>query len=602
MTIQRRTLISLAALGPLASAGSLRAQTTVPGTPAYTILSQDFFDAGQLMTINVTGTISWDRGRATQKAPGYVINGADSFAFRILSNGGDGTATPTWGGGLVKGTRYRITTKMRSSGGTLKVKAGFRSTVENRSSVWAGDRTTLVGSTTVTVVSEFVWLYDDANAFRWEVVGFQPFSGYLLIDDYKLESADWDGLDYTPGAIIPTTLQGYHLNQSTSNYGPGLTTTMLRTWDRAMWRLMNPSQGTYNFANLGGLIASAQAKGNGCGVLFTLGDLPQWAAAGTAYGGYGVGSAGPLANIQYVKDFVNNMFAYVGTPGKIKAFELWNEVTNSGPNQAGTSVMWWGTVQGMVDICAALYPIIKAYDPNIVVLAPNVTDVNGYSFLEDFIALGGDAYCDAYSYHQYLTYFPASGAAPVPANVTTGYAFNLRRFLNDRGITKKLWNTEGGLDCSPSALGSPTSGQLSSAVATMAANGVQNFNYYTMEGIWHSSGGTPNSPLTVAPAHTTNTALGNEYNRISSWLVGSTIVSGYKNPANGVYSLKLTRSTGGTRFVVWADSPVTGAKVTGSATATVSTVTTILGATSAVVRDSSNLVVVNLGAEPVMIQ
>ncbi|MGH8140979.1 MAG: cellulase family glycosylhydrolase [Steroidobacteraceae bacterium] len=83
--------------------------------------------------------------------------------------------------------------------------------------------------------------------------------------------------------------------------------------------------------------------------------------------------------------------------GTISQFEVWNEwnTTSSASNPAV------GTASAYVNLLKATYQAIKAANPNAVVIAGAVTNLDT-NWINQFIQAGGLAYADAFSLHPYV--------------------------------------------------------------------------------------------------------------------------------------------------------------------------------------------------------
>ena len=143
-----------------------------------------------------------------------------------------------------------------------------------------------------------------------------------------------------------------------------ITAGMHRLWDLGVtWKDVNPASGTFTWTALDAQIAKAEAAG--AKPLLVLGMTPQWAAANPFAGDprWGAGTASPPRDINDWKAYVTAVVDRYGS--RIAAYELWNE--------ANLATFWTGTADQMADLTAAAYPIIKAQQPDAIVLLPSVT-------------------------------------------------------------------------------------------------------------------------------------------------------------------------------------------------------------------------------------
>ena len=179
-----------------------------------------------------------------------------------------------------------------------------------------------------------------------------------------------------------------------------------RLWDmRTAWRDINPAPGVFDWSILDARVAQVESWGGK--PILVLGLTPAWAAANPTAGDprWGAGSASPPASVGYWSDYVRAVATRYA--GRIGAYELWNE--------ANLKTFWTGSVSDMADLVRAAQPIIKAAQPDAVVLAPSVTTrlASGADFtrgLVDALADGGPLPFDAFSIHSY----PAGNAGKSP--------------------------------------------------------------------------------------------------------------------------------------------------------------------------------------------
>lgn len=138
------------------------------------------------------------------------------------------------------------------------------------------------------------------------------------------------------GAVLETTVPS------------GIAMPMVRSHDGGVrWSQLNPSSGTYSWANLDSWLERVEARG--ATPIYTVFGSPTWASARPAeVGAYGPGSPGlsaEPASMASLGDFLAALVARYGT--RIKHFEVWNEVNLSG--------FFSGTQAKLADIVATVY-------------------------------------------------------------------------------------------------------------------------------------------------------------------------------------------------------------------------------------------------------
>ncbi|CAB4966494.1 MAG: hypothetical protein F2840_13975 [Actinobacteria bacterium] len=179
---------------------------------------------------------------------------------------------------------------------------------------------------------------------------------------------------------------------------------MHRLWDLGVtWKDVNPAAGSFTWTALDAQVAKAEAAGSK--PLLVLGMTPQWAAANPSAGDprWGAGTSSPPRDINDWKAYVTAIVDRYGS--RIAAYELWNE--------ANLSTFWTGTADQMADLTAAAYPIIKAKQPDAIVLLPSVTlrlRASMRKFVGPFLAaLGTRGFpFDGFAIHSY----PAGNLSP----------------------------------------------------------------------------------------------------------------------------------------------------------------------------------------------
>lgn len=176
------------------------------------------------------------------------------------------------------------------------------------------------------------------------------------------------------------------------------------------WADVEPTQGERNWNALADLEAQMQAaSANNLPVIVTLESAPAWAVPS--------GDCGPVlsdalpALAAFMQDVVQR---YSSPPYNVHTWELWDEPDVDG--EAGC----WGIAEdyysgyGGVYYAAmlqAVYPVIKAADPNAIVLVgglrldcnpnnpPGTRDCTMSNFFEGILAGGGGSYLDGVSFH-----------------------------------------------------------------------------------------------------------------------------------------------------------------------------------------------------------
>ncbi|MDT5018251.1 MAG: hypothetical protein QOD39_4411, partial [Mycobacterium sp.] len=204
------------------------------------------------------------------------------------------------------------------------------------------------------------------------------------------------------------------------------------------WAQVEPSNDSFTgWAAVDRMVNSARARDMTVdGVLNT---TPLWA---------GVSGGLPLAAAPADPQEFAEFAGMVATryAGKIGAYEIWNE-----PN----GYQFWSPAPdaaAYTAILKAAYPVIKAADPNAVVVAAGLGAVISFgnftidpvTYLQQMYASGAAGYFDALSYHPYLYTKMFSTPSTNPA-APKNQAASLHNLMVANGDgSKKIWATEYG--------------------------------------------------------------------------------------------------------------------------------------------------------------
>jgi polysaccharide biosynthesis protein PslG len=202
------------------------------------------------------------------------------------------------------------------------------------------------------------------------------------------------------------------------------------------WSQIEPSRGQFNWGVVDNLVNSA--RGRNLRILALIGYTPVWARV------EGAQLLFPTSPPQRPADFAAFVTAAVKRYGdRVSAWEIWNE-----PNLP----LFFGFVDNKgaryADILKAVYPAIKAVQPNSTVVAAGLSRLPGSdappSFLQQLYDAGAGGFFDAAAAHPYV--FP-TGFAADPENGWSDVArmHDVMAAHGDGG--KKIWMTE---------LGAPT--------------------------------------------------------------------------------------------------------------------------------------------------
>lgn len=328
------------------------------------------------------------------------------------------------------------------------------------------------------------------------------------------------------GRVVPAEFFGMHLAAQGADGWPSVKFATQRIWDSwpgVSWADINPSQGTYNWANLDALVNDSLS--HGVELVYTFGYVPAWAStnAGGACDGAQNGSC-YAPQMQAWTDFVTQIANRY--KGKIKYWEMWNE-----PN-AGN--FWKGTNAQLVAMAKEASAII--HNTGGTVLSPAPQGTNSHVWMDGYFAAGGASYTDITTFHGYLY--------SAPEAITT-LADNMRSVQNKYGLTgKPLWDTEHSWGDSSWPMGADQDQQsawLARYVVLSFSQGIDRSFWYGWE---HFNWGTLYD-------RTTKQILkpGVAYGQVYAWLVGAGM-SPCTN-SGGIYQCQLSRANGYQGTIVW---------------------------------------------------
>ncbi|MGC2365868.1 MAG: cellulase family glycosylhydrolase, partial [Candidatus Sulfotelmatobacter sp.] len=382
-------------------------------------------------------------------------------------------------------------------------------------------------------------------------------------DKTKTASATVTVQAQTSNPGIPASFFGMHINRLTSPW-PSVPFSSYRSLDSSgvLWADINTGNGTYDWTSLDQWLAKAESGGQD--VLYTLFGTPSWASsrgrhsvspdtscAYVAEDGPGVCdppndlNADGTGTDQHWQDFVTALVNHVGA-GKIKYWEIWNEWNIS--NQ------WTGTQAQMLRLAQDARTIIRAADPNALLITPSVAnaDVAAKNWLLPYLQAGGGQYADIIGVHGYVqtanTVCPSS--CPLPENVAA-VLDNTRAVMATAGQQNKpLFDTEGSWGISSQMTDPDTQVAFTGRFyliqlgGTAASKGFDKFYWYGWDYTDTGEFYDPNTGM-LSPA-------GVAYQQIYNWSVGATMSS--CTPAGTQWTCTFSRAGGYQAEAIWDTS------------------------------------------------
>jgi hypothetical protein len=319
----------------------------------------------------------------------------------------------------------------------------------------------------------------------------------------------------------------------------------MRLWNtQTTWNDLEPSSGTYNWANLDKWLALANTHG-GKDVLWTAGSTPQWASgassacvSGNAYCKLPPSdvSSGDNAWKGFITALVKHSLA---SSHQIQFYELWNE-----PDLA-----WSGTPAQLVIMAQDAYAIIHQLDPAAQVVGPSPSTGNqwGIHFLPAYYSAGGAPWQDIVGMHAYLYTGSSFSTDPSGIAVTISQLQSLMASYNIAG--KQIFFTEGNWGNSNSTMSDDLKvAYLGQEYVLMWSAGIPRYYWYSWDDahgwgtLWTAAGG-------IQPA-------GTAYGLLYNWLVGSSSTAPCAADVSKTTTCTLTLANGGAAEIIWNPAPM----------------------------------------------
>jgi len=231
---------------------------------------------------------------------------------------------------------------------------------------------------------------------------------------------------------VPASIVGMHVEGEEAGNWPSAPFGALRLWDNGTgWSQIELEPGVYKWDNLEGALENAASKGM-TDVLMVLGTTPEWNATTVGLDDYPQpGAASPPKDLKAWDAWVTEVATRY--KGRISAYQIWNE--------ANLKTFWNGTPEELAELTKRAYDIIKAIDPEALVVSASPTTRLTSSFDKFFpaylTALGEQGWpVDVIAIHTY----PAGDGDPADRGAAIQAA---RDYLTAAGAPDlPLWDTE----------------------------------------------------------------------------------------------------------------------------------------------------------------
>jgi hypothetical protein len=325
---------------------------------------------------------------------------------------------------------------------------------------------------------------------------------------------------------------------------PGMHTQVIRLWDtKTRWMDVEPARSQWDFSRIDMYVAYAQQ--HGADVLLTRGQPPGWAPAGKKGPCvYGNGCV-PPADLADWREYVRAIATRYGS--RIRYYELWNE--------PDWNKFWTGSPEQLAAMAQIAREEIKRANPNAKLIGPPPRP-NGLQFFDKFLAAGGGTSLDAISFHFYLH----KSIAELPVIIARTRAIaaahgvdNLPLFATEFGV----WCDDRKTGCDADASQQEAGPRVAKALFILAAEGVQNADYY----FWESVGPPAPLGLAAAPAFGQLTEAGHLYSDAADLLAGSVITE--SGVDHGKYVIRF-RKGGRDMVALWSDPDAGSFQLPGS--------------------------------------
>ena len=328
----------------------------------------------------------------------------------------------------------------------------------------------------------------------------------------------------------------------------------MRLWDSQVhWRDINTAPGVYDWSLLERWLADAQI--NNVNVLYTFGEVPQWASSdpNDPNCSGGAGACDPPNDLntdgtgsdQHWKNFVSALVSYNqnSSTGHIKYWELWDEAL-------GNPLRWTGTIAQLIRMARDATNIIKAADSSALILNPTFGAQlrSSRDMLDKYLAAGGGQYTDAIAFHGYVT---GKGTAGIPEELVQNMSLSKSVLKKYGQNNKPLWDTE-------ASWGNVLKNGFNDRDLQAAflarfyllhwSVGTARFYWYEWNnqadgGLWVPDKNNPSLPGKVLKA-------GIAYAQLYDWIVGATLSSACA-PSGTIWTCKMSRPGGYEAKAIW---------------------------------------------------
>ena len=180
-----------------------------------------------------------------------------------------------------------------------------------------------------------------------------------------------------PADAVQPSVVGMHVEGAEGGVWPSAPFGALRLWDNGTaWSQIELEPGVYKWDNLEGVLENAESKGM-TDILMVLGTTPEWNAKKITETDYPQpGAASAPKDLEAWDAWVTEVVTRY--KGRITSYQIWNE--------ANLKNFWGGTPEEMAELTKRAYDIIKAIDPEALVVSASPSTRLDASFRKFFPA------------------------------------------------------------------------------------------------------------------------------------------------------------------------------------------------------------------------